>query len=255
MSLPDSGAVARVGVDGAVTRLTIGGRPGQIAAGPAGVWVGGSSSGALERLDEQTGQPVATSSLTSPPSALTIDRNDGSAWAADAAGNVVHVALGGSISGQPARVAPPVVGLGWGEGWVWAVNGTATGLVRISLDGSGGTTTFDTRPGPVSVTFNAGVWTAHSSGDVTRFDPRPSVLRVNTDAPVAPALSQISAIESQPSVWAISGQSQTLYRISTQSGAPVTGTAVFASSPVALAVGESSVWVATADGNLTQIGF
>jgi streptogramin lyase len=255
VSLPDSGTVARITADGAVTRLAIGGRPGQIAAGPAGIWVAGSSQGALVRLDEQTGKVLATSSLNAAPTALTVDRDDGSAWVGDATGSVVHVDQGGGVSGQPAHVSPPVLGLGWGEGWVWAVNGTTTGLARISADGSGGTMNFDTRPGPVSVTFNQGVWTAHSSGNVTRFDPRPSFLRVNTDVSVAPSLGRISAVEAQASVWAISQQSQALYRISTQPSAPVTGTAVLTSSPVGLAVAESSVWVATADGTITQIGF
>jgi hypothetical protein len=90
---------------------------------------------------------------------------------------------------------------------------------------------------------------------VTRFDPRPGHLRVNTEVPVAPSLGRISAVETQPSVWAISEQAQTLYRISTQPTAPVAGTAVLTSSPVGLAVAETSIWVATADGNITQIGF
>jgi hypothetical protein len=209
----------------------------------------------LVRLDEQTGKALAASSAGAAPTALTVNRDDGSAWAADSTGSVVHVDRGGGVSGQPARVTPPVLGLGWGEGWVWAVNGTTTGLVRVSQDGSGGTSSFDTRPGPVSITFNQGVWTAHSSGSVTRFDPRPSHLAVNTEVPVAPSLGQISAVEAQSSVWAVSQQSQTLYRISTQPKAPVTGTVALASSPVGLAVAESSVWVATADGNITQIGF
>ncbi len=255
VSLPDRGSVARISADGAVTKLSLGDHPGQIASGPAGIWVGGSSRGALVRLDEQTGRVLATSSLHATPSALTVNRDDGSAWAADSTGSVVHIALDGGVSGNPAHLTPPVLGLGWGEGWVWAVNGTTTGLVRVSQDGSGGTSTFDTRPEPVSITFSRGIWTAHANGSVTRFDPRPSHLRVNTEVPVAPSLRQISAVEAQPSVWAISQRSHMLYRISTQPNAPITGTAALASSPVGLAVGETSVWVATADGNITQIGF
>jgi hypothetical protein len=255
VSLPDTGTVARVGADGTVTRFTLGGRPGQVAAGPQGVWVGGSSQGTLVRVDEQASQVMSKSSLSAAPSALAVNRDDGTAWAADSSGNVVHVGLDGSVSGQTAHVAPPVLGLGVGEGWVWAVNGLASGLVRISQDGSGSATAFNTHPGPVSVTFNQGVWTGHADGRVTRFDPRTDHLKVNTDVAVAPSLGQVQAIETQSSVWAISQRSQMLYRISTQTGAPVMGTVRFASSPVALGVAESSVWVATADGNLTQIGF
>jgi serine/threonine-protein kinase len=252
VSLPTSGTVARVAPSGSVTRFELGGRPGLIAAGPAGVWVSGTSRGALALVDERTAQPIAAARLSSLPTALAIDPGDGSAWAGDSSGAVVHVDPAGSLSGRPARVPSRVAGLGWGEGWVWAVNGSA--LARVSLDGSGSTTTFDTHPGPISVAFNQGVWTAHTTGTVTRFDPRPSFLNVNTDASIAPSLDAISASEKQPSVWAISKQTQTLYRISTQTGAPVTGTARFASAPVALAVEGSSVWVATKDGNLAEIG-
>jgi serine/threonine-protein kinase len=254
VSLPNTGAVVRISPDGSVTRLAVGSRPGLIAAGPAGVWVSNSSSGALALFDVRTGRSIATSPLTAGPTALATDPGDGSAWASDSSGNIVHVDPAGSLVGHPARVPPPITSLRRGEGWLWAVNGTASGLVRVSVDGSGSTTTFNTHPGPVDVTFDQGIWTAHSGGNITRFDPRPGFLDVNTDNPIAPSLDAIDAIEGQPSVWATSKQAQTLYRSSTQTGAPVTGTVLFASAPVALAVAGSGVWVATADGNLTQIG-
>jgi hypothetical protein len=216
--------------------------------------VSNSSSGALALFDVHTGRSIASSPLTAGPTALATDPGDGSAWASDSSGNIVHVDPAGSLVGQPARVPPPITSLRRGEGWLWAVNGTASGLVRVSVDGSGSTTTFNTHPGPVDVTFDQGIWTAHSGGNITRFDPRPGFLDVNTDNPIAPSLDAIDAIEGQPSVWATSKQAQTLYRSSTQTGAPVTGTVLFASAPVALAVAGSGVWVATADGNLTQIG-
>jgi serine/threonine-protein kinase len=254
VSLPGIGTVVRLASTGALTRFAVGGSPRLLAAGPAGIWVGNSSSGALELFDAHTGRPIAQSSLTSPPTALATDPGDGSVWAADSSGTVVHVDPSGSLSGQQARVPSPVLGLGWGEGWLWAVNGMATGLIRISL-GDASTTTFDTHPRPVSVAFDQGVWTAHSTGDVTRFDPRPGSLNVNTDNRIAPSLDAIGAIENEPSVWTTSKQTRTLYRLSTGTGAPVTGTVRFAGAPVALAVTSSAVWVATGDGNLTAIGF
>jgi hypothetical protein len=216
--------------------------------------VSNSSSGALGLFDAHTGRPIAQSQLTFPPTALATDPGDGSVWAADSSGTVVHVDPSGSLSGQQARVPPPVLGLGLGEGWLWAVNGMSNGLIRISL-GDASTTTFDTHPRPVSVAFDQGVWTAHSIGDVTRFDPRPGSLNVNTDNRIAPSLDAIGAIENEPSVWTISKQTRTLYRLSTGTGAPVTGTVRFAGAPAALAVTSSAVWIATGDGNLTAIGF
>ncbi len=254
VSLPGIGTVVRLASTGVLTRFAVGGSPRLLAAGPAGIWVSNSSSGALALFDAQTGRPIAQSSLTSPPTALAVDPGDGSVWAADSSGTVVHVDASGSLSGQQARVPPPVLGLGWGEGWLWAVNGMSSGLVRISL-GDASTTTFDTHARPVSVAFDQGVWTAHSTGDVTRFDPRPGSLNVNTDNRIAPSLDAIGAIENEPAVWATSKQTRTLYRLSTGTGAPVTGTVRFAGAPAALAVTSSAVWVATGDGNLTAIGF
>jgi hypothetical protein len=89
---------------------------------------------------------------------------------------------------------------------------------------------------------------------VTRFDPRPDHLSVNTDVPVAPSLDAISAVEGGSNVWAISKQTKTVYRISTASGAPITGRFAFSSPPVALAASDGGVWVATADGRVAQIG-
>jgi hypothetical protein len=255
VSLPATGTVVRMASTGVLTRFAVGGSPSLVAAGPAGIWLSNSSSGALALFDAHTGKPIAQSPLTSAPTALTTDPGDGSVWAADSSGAVVHIDPAGSPAGQPARVPPPVLGLGLGEGWLWAVNGKTTGLVRISLGGDGSTTTFDTHPAPVSVAFDQGVWTAHSTGDVTRFDPRPGFLNVNTDSRIAPSLDAIGAIENEPSVWVISKQARTLYRLSTGTGAPVTGTVRFAGAPVALAVTSSAVWVATGDGNLTAIGF
>jgi hypothetical protein len=139
-----------------------------------------------------------------------------------------------------------------GEGhWLWAVNGAPSGLVRVGSSGS--PTTFDTHAGPVAVTLDQGVWTAHTNGHVTRFDPRPGFLDVNTDTPVAPELDAIAAVENAPAVWTISKQTRTLYRLSTAPGAPITGRVTFASAPVALAAMGGGVWVATQDGHAVEI--
>jgi hypothetical protein len=54
-------------------------------------------------------------------------------------------------------------------------------------------------------------------------------------------------------VWTISKQTKKLYRLSTASGAPLTGSVTFASPPVAVAATAGGAWLATADGTLTQI--
>jgi hypothetical protein len=88
---------------------------------------------------------------------------------------------------------------------------------------------------------------------VTRFDPRPAYLKVNTDIAVAPSLDAIAAVENAPTVWTISKQTKSLYRLSTAPGAPLTGQVVFGSAPVALAASDGAAWVATGDGKVSEI--
>lgn len=252
-TLPGEQAVARVGPNGgAIAAFSVDGSSTAIAAGPRGTWVG-SASGTLARLDLTTGATLSTARLGAGIVAIAVDPNDGSAWAADGNGNVTHIAVNGDLIGVPAHTSPQPVDVGWGEGWVWAVNGAPDGLVRISLAPGPSTTALDARPGALAVTFNQGVWTANASGDVTRFDPRPGHLAPNADVNVAPELDAIAAAEQQNSVWAISRQAKRLYRISNASAPAVTGAVAFKSAPVALAVDGTSAWVATQDGKLIRI--
>jgi hypothetical protein len=119
----------------------------------------------------------------------------------------------------------------------------------------GGTTQFNAGAAPVAVTFDAGVWTAHADGHVTVFDPRPNHLQVNREVAVAPELDGIVARENDPSVWAISRQTRTVYRLSNTPQPTLTGTVVFSSPPVGLVLAGQSVWAALQDGNLTQIRY
>jgi streptogramin lyase len=253
ISLPDRGAVVRVNpATGRSTSFAVGGRPTWIAAGSSGVWVANSAPASVVRLNARTGAQIASATLRASATALATSRTTGAAWVADGSGEISHIGLDGAVLGSPTSVTPAATGIGSGEGWVWATNGDTRGLIRVSPQG-GSSARFDAGPGTTAVTFDQGVWTAHSNGHVTRFDPRPDRLQVNSDLPVAPELDGIAAVEQQPSVWAISKRTMTLYRISNTSQPAVTGTVAFSSAPTALAVGERSVWVATGDGKVTQI--
>jgi hypothetical protein len=249
-SYPDIGEVVRVGATANGTRrFIVGGHPGAIAAGHEGLWVAGSTAGPLARFNLRTGRLEQAVQLTSAPSVLALDRSDGSVWAIDSAGAAIHLSATGVTIGPPASIHPVPTAATAGEGnWLWAVNGN---LVRA---GNGTQPrVFDVRPDPVAVTLDQGVWTAHANGHVTRFNPIPQYLNVNTDVPVGPELDAISAVENSSAVWAISRQAKKLYRLSTASGAPITGTVTFGSEPVAVAATDGGAWVATADGTVTQI--
>jgi hypothetical protein len=186
------------------------------------------------------------------PTAIAVDSDDHTACALDSSGMVTHIDSTGSVLGT-AQLSHAVTGLGCGEGWVWAVGPSPPLLVRIGA--YGGTRRFNGGPAPVAVTLDQGVWIANRTGTVTVFDPHLNDLRVTRQIAVAPELSGIVAAENSPAVWAISQQTKTLYRIANTAHPSLTGTFVFNSPPVAVALVNQSVWVATQDGNLTQLRY
>jgi hypothetical protein len=215
-----------------------------------------SASQSLAQFNGDTGAQVHAAKLAGIPAAVAADRQDSSAWVADSSGAIVHVAVGGKVIGTPAHSDPAAVGLAWGEGWLWAVNGADNGLVRVSLNATSSTKAFSTGARPVAVALDQGVWTAHANGHLTRFNPQPDQLRVNADISVSDAgLDGVAATDPSPFVWAISRSARTLYRVTNASQPAVTGTVVFGSPPVALAVAANSVWVATQNGRVVEIRF
>jgi serine/threonine-protein kinase len=254
VSLPARGEVVQIDPGTGTQRLlSTGGIPTAIATGPNAVWVAGTASNAVAEFNG--GSQVAVAKLGGAPSAIAVDQGDSSAWVADSSGAITHVATAGTVIGTPAQSNPPATGIGIGEGWVWATNGAANGLIRVSTGPNGSSMAFPAGPDPLAVTFDNGVWTAHATGEVTRFNPIFKFLKVNLTLPVASALDAIAATDPGPYVWAISKSAKTLYRISDTGSPAVTGNVVFPSPPVALAVSGNSVWVATEDGKITQIRF
>ncbi len=249
-SVPSRGTLIRVGPGGRSQSFSVGGHPRALATGVSGLWVSGSAAGPLARLHLATGATLARASLAAPPAAVAVDGKDGSAWAAGPSGSVSHFAPGGAPLGSPASVGAPK-GIGWGEGWLWVAAG-ADGLWRVPLS-AGPARRFNGGTGPVAVGFDAGVWLANADGHVTRFDPRTQFLHVVADVPTgASSLDALAAVEGRRAVWVASDSAQTVYRISVQTQR-VTGRVSFAAPPVALAISGRYVWVATADGKLTQL--
>ncbi len=256
ISLPDRGELVRFDpIAGRRRVFTAAGSPTAIAAGVSALWVAEVTSHSLAQFNGDSGAQVAVATLPGTPTSIALDQNDSSAWVADSSGAISHVALGGAVIGAPAHSDPAATSIGWGEGWLWAVNGAVSGFLRVSLGTSGSSAAYPAGPRPVAVALDQGVWTAHANGHVTRFDPRPGHLRITADTSVAQELDAIAATEQSPFVWAISERARTLYRVTNTSTPAVTGTILFGSPPVALAVNAHSVWVATQDGKVTQIRF
>jgi len=238
---------------GAVKQLDLGGSPRLLASTKSGVWVSGSGSGGatLARLEVGQSTPVATATLPSPPVALAADRGDGSVFAGEPDGTIVHLDSSGRPASGTATLTPAPGSMDVGEGWLWAVGGVP--LTRIGTGEAPSVTKFPVVPKPIAVAFDNGVWTANADGHVSKFDPRTQYLRVRADHEVASDLNAIAGVERGAFVWASSRGEKTVYAISANGDGAPSAKAVFKSAPVGLAASGGSVWVATSDGHLTQI--
>ena len=256
ISLSDRGQLVRFNpLTGRRRIFSAPGNPTGIAAGFSALWVAETASRSLAQFNGDSGARIRSTPLSGAPTAVVVDQNDSSAWVADSSGKISHVALGGGVIGHPARIAPAATSIAWGEGWLWATNGTDHGLVRVSLGTAGSSTMYDASPRPVAVTLDLGVWTGHATGHMTRFNPVPDQLRVNGDLTLPAKLDAIAATERSPFIWAISQSAMTLYRVTNTSTPALTGTVVFPNPPIALATGGRSVWVATQGGKIIEIRF
>jgi hypothetical protein len=253
-SLPDAGQLVRWNLQsGAHATFPASGGPTSLSAGFRALWVAQAASDGLAQFNGDAGTQVGTTKLPGSPVATVFDQNDSSAWVADKSGAISHVAVGGQLVGTVAHSDPAATSIAWGEGWLWAANGAADGLVRVSLDGSGSSTAYPAGQHPVAVTLNGGVWVANANGHVTRFSPQQ--LKVNADLRVAPELDAIAATDPSRFVWAISKTNKAVYRITNTSTPAVTGTIKLTATPLALAVNANSVWVATEDHKVIEIQF
>jgi serine/threonine protein kinase len=255
-SLPGRNEIVRSSLSTAAQEtFPAGGNPSAIVAGVSAVWVAEPGTQTLAQFNGDLGKEVHSAKLKGTPGAIALDQQDSSAWVADSSGAISHVALGGTVAGTPGHSAPAASGLAFGDGAAWATNGTSKGLVQVEAGTSGTSTAFFAGSRPIAVTVDQGVWSANANGQLTRFNPQPGQLRLNADLVVAPELDAVAATDPGPYVWALSKQKKTLYRVTAMGTPAVTGTVVFASTPVALAVDATSAWVALQNGHAVQIGF
>jgi daunorubicin resistance ABC transporter ATP-binding subunit len=252
-TLPARGAVVRVNAaTGRTQTFQLGGAPTALAAAFDRIWVAGSALAPLASLNLGTGQALSTTQLTSTPTAIAVNSDDHSACTLDSSGTVTHIDSTGTVLAT-AHLSPGLTGVACGEGWIWAAQPSPPALVRMGA--YGGSKVFNGGPSPAAVTLDGGVWSANRDGTVTAFDPQLSSLRVTREVKVAPELDGIYAAENDPSLWAISKQTNTVYEISAAGQPSLTGTFVLNSPPVALARVGQAVWVATENGNLTQLRY
>ena len=235
-SLPGRNEIVRSSLSSAAQEtFPAAGNPSAIVAGVSAVWVAEPGTQTLAQFNGDL-SPNHSTKLPGTPGAIALDQQDSSPWVADSSGAISHVALWGAVIGTPGRSAPAASSLAFGDGAAWGTNGTSKGLVQVAAGTSGMSTAFFAGSSPIAVTVDQGVWSANANGQLTRFNPQPGQLRLNADLMVAPELDAVAATDPGPYVWALSKQTKTLYRVTAMGTPAVTGTVVFASTPVALAV-------------------
>jgi serine/threonine protein kinase len=229
-----------------VQPFPVGGHPGAIAEGPFGSWLGCSGAGGLVLIGFVAEIHATVSSMTECPTVVAANLKDASVWAVYRGGQLVHYDRAGRRL-TSTKLGSSLGAVAVGEGAAWAADGS---LQEVS-PATGVAHPVDVGPGTVSVTLDRGVWTAHAGGFVTKWDPRPAFRRVTANLTVAPSLTQISAVEGAPWIWALGTQS--VYRIS-YAKHQVMGSVTFRAAPVAIAANATVAWVALADGRLVAVG-
>jgi YVTN family beta-propeller protein len=243
-----------------VAEVSVGIRPGPVAAGAGLVWVGNLQDRSLTRIDARQRSAVATISLDNrTPTGIAV--GEGAVWVAHGArgelsrvdpqfGQVTtirHVAGVSNVAGLSNRGSVTV-----GSGWVWAVYGDST-LARIDpqrVKLAGKTFTAET---PTGVAYGANsVWVANGyEAEVWRYNPstfdegavdekgvgrRPGGIAYGADA-----------------IWVSNTGEDSVTRIDPASGATDTIRGV-GDSPIGIAVGGGAVWVASRDdGTVSRI--
>jgi YVTN family beta-propeller protein len=255
---PNSVAVIDIGEGRVVETVQVGIRPGPVAVGVGGIWVGNLDDDTVSRIDPATRAVLRNIQLPATPDAITV--GEGAVW-------VVNGRLGMLYRIDPefnevtdaTRLGDRAVtytgaGADVGLGAVWAAFGDST-LARAAphpprADGLGSAGT-----GPIAVVVAFGaIWVANS-GDSTvqRFNPLTFEDGPVKEYPVGANPAGLSA--GAGGIWVTSRDSDHVMRldaagIGVSSGRPI----AVGDGPTVVAMGDGAVWVAnTAAGSVSRI--
>jgi YVTN family beta-propeller protein len=175
-------------------------------------------------------------------------------WAGGPAGlpgnSVGLIDAGGGRVGAAVSVGSPA-GLAYGDGWVWAVNGTEDRVSRINPATHAVVEQIPVGSAPSAVAVTGeNVWVTNSGdGTVSRINAA-----ANAVVQTIPVGNVPVAIASGPSgVWVTNSGDDTVNRIDPLTG-KVTRTVQVGGHPDGIAVGPDAVWVANGeDGTVTRI--
>jgi YVTN family beta-propeller protein len=240
-----------------LAEIPVGIRPGPIAAGAGGVWVGNLGDRNLTKIDPDQRSAMGT---------ISLDNRTPTGIAVGAAVWVAHGVLGdlSRIDPQFGQVASTfsVGGTAFGSpngsvavdsGSVWAVFGDST-LARVNASDNTvlGKGLAGTQPSGI-VVGDSSVWVANA-GDATVQRFNPDTFEEGAVRPPISVGKRPSAIAfGEDALWVTNAADGTVTKIEPISGSTA-ATIPVGEAPAAVAVGARAVWVANAgDGTLSRI--
>lgn len=145
--------------------INAGGGPTAIAVGGGVVWVANALDSTLSRIDERTGDLLATTRLAAPPSALALGA--GAVWVASASANRVlrlHPATARVVQTIPVGTGPTAIAVEAGA--VWVANGLDGTVSRVDARRNVVTDTVGVGARPAHLTIDEGsLWVANAHAD------------------------------------------------------------------------------------------
>src|SRR5918995_600103 len=229
-----------------------GGHPTFVTLGPAAVWVAGTDTNEVIRLNPE--ERVVTDRITVGRRPTGLALAPGGVWAVNQGdATVTRVDAGDrAVDGAPIRVGRKPVSAVYGEGSVWVTNSADDTVSRIDSFSRSPSATIPVGDRPEGLTIgSSAVWVANRGDDtVSRIDPTTSRVEATIRVGDSPRHLKIAG----SSVWVPNAGDGTLSLIDTETNRTV-GTPLRVGRGVTrVAVGFDSVWVLSpGTGTLTRV--
>jgi YVTN family beta-propeller protein len=233
-----------------VSEITVGAAPGEVAAGPAAVWVTNSNDNSVSRIDPSTNNVRQTIQVGGGPAGVAA--GGGAVWVANGLdGTVSRIDPTTNQVVQTITVGNGPSGVAYGEGAVWVTNSADGTVSQIDPDTGDVRRTLPAVIGASGVTVGFGrVWVASPpSGSVVALDPRSGRVLRRIGVGVGPD----AVAAGVGAVWVANRVDGTVSRIDPRAPA-VKDTIQVGRGPEGIAAEVGGVWVANeTDGTLLRI--
>ncbi len=248
-------AVGIIDPDGlkVAAQVSVGVRPGAVAAGAGSVWVTNDEDKTVSRIDAKTRNVVRAISLPQTPTGLAfgaravwvvhgytgfVSRID-PAFETVKTVQVMHTFAGGGLAGTVA-VSPDAVWTAWGNSSVVRLDPATAKVLGTALAGRS----------PAAIAYGAGSFWVANLGDNSVSQMSPTTGRQTTTFHVG--RGPVAVVVGGGKVWVADGTDDTVTEIDPASGS--SATIRVGDDPVGVAYGANAVWTANAkDGTISRI--